>query len=91
MGSAHDDTLYYAQEAERRKMRLSPKCTEMLAAVKAAGECMRMVRGRRADKWVVGDRRFHAFTGDALARRGLLQHFVLDEYDGNSFDRYKPQ
>lgn len=65
---------------------LTPKCQEMLDAVKAAGECHRMVR---SGTWHVGGRYFHQFTGDALVNRLLLEHFV-ERYDGNHCDRFKP-
>ncbi len=65
---------------------LTPLCAEMLTAVRAAGECVRYVRGGR---WEVAGRAFHAFTGDALANRGLLEHFVR-EHDGNHYDRFQP-
>lgn len=65
---------------------LTKKCQLMLEAVKEAGEARRHVNSR---SWHVGGLCFHEFTGDALARRGLLEHFV-GEHDGNHYDRYRP-
>ena len=65
---------------------LTPKCQAMFAAVKKEGECRRHVR---SGTWTVGELVFHTYTGDALARRGLLEHFVR-EHDGNSYDRFRP-
>lgn len=49
---------------------------------------VRHVNASRAKTWQVAGLFFHAFTGDALARRGLITHYV-DQHDGSSLDRYE--
>jgi hypothetical protein len=64
---------------------LTEKMQRMFDAVKKTGEARRQIN---FDTWQVGDQHFHRFTGDALVKRGLLEHFV-GEHDGNHYDRFK--
>lgn len=61
---------------------------EMLRAMASEGYAIRYCRGAPAERWRVGEARFHEFTGDALARRNLIEHCLL-EHDGNHYDRFK--
>lgn len=67
---------------------LSNNCREMLMQLRVSRVCKRFVNAPRHRTWQVAGQFFHEFTGDALARRGLIEHYV-EPRDGSSFDRYE--